>query len=308
MLIVLLAGCALSGCRSFPSRTLHPTGLIDAHSHLSSYGEDALGLLVRTGVTSVRDCGGDIEELRRWKAEIERGDRIGPRIYMAGPALEGPKDAKFRLTIETPGDAKKAVDYLASMRVDFIKTHNAIPREAYFSVLEEASRRRLRVASHLPKGVAAWEAVDAGVGSIEHAAESLLASPIYAGYAADVEEAMAWWESPQGDAAIKHIANKRVAVTPTLVTYAMMSELRRGTPAYEDRQRVLMFLIRLTGRLYSAGVIILAGSDFAGPELPLEPGKSLLDEIELLQKAGIPRDEALKSAGSNVIEWLEPIQ
>lgn len=308
MLACVLIGCLLTGCLSSPIRSPRSTELADAHTHLSWYGEESLTLLTNAGVTSVRDCGGDIEQLRRWKTEIAEGRRIGPRIYMSGPALDGPKDAKFRLTIRTPEEARTAVNYLARMQVDFIKTHNAISRDTYFAVLDEAKRQRLRVASHLPKGVAAWEAADAGVGSIEHAAESLLASPIYAGYATNVQEAMAWWDSPQGDAAIQHLANKRVAVTPTLVTYAEMSELRRGTPAYEDRQRVLVFLLRLTGRLYRAGVPILAGSDFAGSDLPLVPGKALLGEIELLKQAGIPDDEARKAAGPNIIEWLRRIK
>ncbi|MGH8759264.1 MAG: amidohydrolase family protein [Burkholderiales bacterium] len=266
-----------------------------------------MALLVAAGVTSVRDCGGDFETLQRWRREIAEGRRIGPIIYLSGPAVDGPKeDAKFRLTIATPDEAKRAVDSLAQMGVNFIKTHNAIPRDAYFAVLVEARRHNLRVASHLPKGVPAWEAADAGVGSIEHAAESLLASPIYAGYAADVEEAMAWWESAQGDAAIDHLARARVAVTPTLVTYAAFTEMRRGTPSYEPRQRVLAFLLKLTGRLYRAGVVILAGSDFASAEVPLVPGKSLLDEVALLEQAGLPRDEALKAAGSNIAEWLQP--
>lgn len=301
---ILAIGCTLSACIT-PPVVQDASGVVDAHSHLSLYGEGALALLVAANVTAVRDCGGDLAQLKQWKREIAEGRRIGPIIYLAGPALDGPKDAKFRLTISTPDEARNAVDYLARMNVDFIKTHNAVPRDAYFAVLEEAHRHNLRVASHLPKGVAAWEAADAGVGSIEHAAESLLASPIYAGYATNVDEAMAWWESPQGEAAIVRLARLHVAVTPTLVTYAAFTELRRGTPAYESRQRVLAFLIKLTGRLFRAGVVILAGSDFTSSDVPLVPGKSLRDEIALLQQAGLPRDEALKAAGSNIIEWLK---
>jgi imidazolonepropionase-like amidohydrolase len=297
--------CSDTGTLQHPQARQSPSGLWDAHTHLTWYGEDALRLLAQAGVTSVRDCGGDVATLKRWRSEIAAGKRIGPHIYFSGPALDGPKDAKFRLTVNTPEEGRRAVDDLAAQGVDFIKTHNAISRDTYFAVIAEAHRKHLKVTSHLPKGVPAWEAADAGVDGVEHAAESLLTSPIYAGYAKDADEAMAWWRSPQGDAAIRRLAQQRVAVTPTLVTYQAFTEMRRDTPAYEGRQRVMAFLLELTGRMYRAGVIILAGSDFASPDLPLRPGQSLLDEIALLEKAGLPRKAALAAAGSNVANWLK---
>lgn len=303
-LVAFALAAGLAACRTAPSPVQPVVGLVDAHSHLSWYGEAAMSQLAAAGVTAVRDCGGDIEQLRRWDAEVRNGTRVGPRIYMSGPAIDGPKDAKFRLTVGSVAEADMAVAYLAKQRVDFIKTHNALSRESYFAVLAAARRHGLRVASHLPKGVPAWEAADAGVGSIEHAAESLLASPIYAGYAADVDSAMTWWDSAAGGRAIERLRARGVAVTPTLVTYSSMSEFRKGTPAYEGRLRVLEFLLKLTGRLHRGGVMILAGSDFAGAELPMRPGTALLQEIELLQRAGLSEEEAHAAAGHNVLRWL----
>jgi imidazolonepropionase-like amidohydrolase len=282
-------------------------GLWDAHTHLSYYGEEGLGLLVARGVVAVRDCGGDTRQLKQWRDEISAGRRKGPRIYFSGPMLDGPKpDSRFRLVVNTPEDARRAVDELATMGVDFVKTHNAIPRDAYLAVLDQARRRGLRVASHLPKGVPAWEAADAGVGSVEHVAESLLASPIYAGYASNVDDAAAWWWSAAGDAAIAHLAKSGVVVTPTLVGFAAFAEMSRGTPEYETRRGGLAFLIELTGRLHRAGVRILAGTDFSSQTVPVVPGESLLKEIDLLQQAGLSRAEALAAAGSNISHWLEP--
>jgi hypothetical protein len=37
-------------------------------------------LLVSEGVTTVRDLGGDHEELLAWRRAIEAGTRIGPRL------------------------------------------------------------------------------------------------------------------------------------------------------------------------------------------------------------------------------------
>jgi hypothetical protein len=279
-------------------------GLWDAHTHLSYYGEAALDSLLAHGVVAVRDCGGDALELRRWRDEIAAGKRRGPRIYFSGPVIDGPKDARYRLTLTTPDQARAAVDSLAALGVDFIKTHNAVPRAAYFAVLREAKRRGLKVASHLPRGVPAWQAADSGASSIEHAAESMVSSPIYAGFATDVDQAITWWRSPAGDSAIAHLARTGVALAPTLVAYRA-GALRQQSPQMRDaRLRVLEFLKELTGRMHRAGVPILAGSDFATSLPLLAPGRSLREEIELLVESGLTRKEALAAATTTPQEWI----
>ncbi len=65
-------------------------GLIDLHVHVSKTRGSALGLFVANGVTTVRDMGGDYDEMRQWRREVAGGARIGPRILMPGPILESP--------------------------------------------------------------------------------------------------------------------------------------------------------------------------------------------------------------------------
>src|SRR5207253_1032208 len=67
-------------------------GLWDMHTHLSSWGADALATLVYYGVLTVRDLGGDLAQLDGWRAEIDRGTRVGPRIFRAGAFIDGPKE------------------------------------------------------------------------------------------------------------------------------------------------------------------------------------------------------------------------
>jgi imidazolonepropionase-like amidohydrolase len=64
-------------------------GLWDAHVHLCWKGESSLRKLVAYGVTAVRDLGGHLHELDAWRDEIESGSRVGPRIWRAGPMLNG---------------------------------------------------------------------------------------------------------------------------------------------------------------------------------------------------------------------------
>ena len=60
-------------------------GLIDMHTHVSKTRGSSLSLLVSAGVTTVRDLGGDHEELLAWRREIDAGARVGPRMLIAGP-------------------------------------------------------------------------------------------------------------------------------------------------------------------------------------------------------------------------------
>lgn len=63
-------------------------GLWDMHVHLAKAGASSLGLFIANGVTSVRDMGGDLAVVQRWRTEIDGGTRVGPRIRTAGPMLE----------------------------------------------------------------------------------------------------------------------------------------------------------------------------------------------------------------------------
>ena len=303
----VLSVLSLTGCSTPPERkaeAAEDSGLYDAHTHLSWWSEDALDSLTKYGIVGVRDLGGDLVQLKQWRDEIAAGKRKGPRIYLAGPHIDGPKENdSLRIIVRTPEEAIAAVDSLARAGVDLIKTHNKVPRDAYFAVLREAKVKGLKVASHLPEGVPAWEAADSGAASLEHTAESMLVSPMYAGYAKDLDEAMAWWRSPAGDSAIARLARTGVAVTPTLAAYLAFVHDAKNHADSVGRQEVFEFQKELTLRLHKAGVPILAGSDFATRDW-IPPGRTLLEEVQLLEESGLTKEEARAAAGENVRKWL----
>lgn len=305
-LAALLMGAPALGCHAGRIPAASPGhGFWDAHTHLSLYGADALDSLVAHRVIAVRDLGTDLEQTLQWREEVAAGRRRGPRIYTAGVILDGPKNGGTpRWVLNTPEDANRAVDSLALRGVDFVKTHNGLSRPVYFAVLRRARMHGLRVASHLPRTVPAWEAADSGAGSIEHAAESILASPLYAGYASTVDEAMAWWRSPAGDSALRRMARTGVAVTPTLALYAANVDRPASAQERDGRRRVLDFLLELTGRMYHSGIVLLGGSDVAHRESNVHPGSSLHAELEWLRRAGVPANAVMNAASRNVREWL----
>ena len=281
-------------------------GLWDAHAHLSWYGEGALDSMITYGVVGVRDVGGDALQLLQWRAEIQHGTRRGPMIFLAGPVIDGPKrNPQFRASARSVEEGRRIVDSLADLGVDFIKTHNGLAPEVYFAVVRQAHARNLKVASHLPRGVPAWMAVDSGVESIEHASESMLASPIYAGYATTVEEAKAWWRSAAGDTMLARLGRQHAVVDPTLVTYRAVAMSEPIGPSRDAWLDTFRFLKELTGRMQRAGITLLAGTDFVSPGGPVVPGRAVLEEIQLLEESGLSHREALAAASVNVVAWLQ---
>jgi hypothetical protein len=71
-------------------------GLWDMHVHtvfgnwLPRNEKITLPLFVANGITGVRDMGSDLDVIKQWRARIEAGRLLGPRIFMAGPMLDGP--------------------------------------------------------------------------------------------------------------------------------------------------------------------------------------------------------------------------
>ncbi len=157
-------------------------GLVDMHVHLTGAGEPAgsrefiLPLLLANGITTVRDMGGKVEYLKQLRSEIASGSRLGPQIFFTGPYLDGdPPAYQPSIVVQTPQEARDAVDRFSSEGVDFIKAQSRLNREAYFAIAEESRKRRIRFVGHVPDRVSALEASQAGQAGIEHLTGVLLA-------------------------------------------------------------------------------------------------------------------------------------
>ena len=155
-------------------------GLADMHVHLT--GEPAgsrefiLPLLLANGVTTVRDMGGNVEDLLRLRNEVTSGIRPGPQIFFTGPYLDGdPPAYQPSIVVKSATEARAGVDRLAIQGVDFIKTQSRLNREAYFAIADESRQLHIRFVGHVPDRVSASEASQAGQASIEHLTGILLA-------------------------------------------------------------------------------------------------------------------------------------
>lgn len=280
-------------------------GLWDMHGHLTDATEDAFPLLVMNGITGVRDLGGDLALIDRWRSEIQNGRRTGPRIVRAGPFVDGPKEGVTnRLTVTAPEDARRAVHELSASGVDFIKVHNALPREAFFALMEEARREHIPVAVHLPIGVSSAEASDAGAASLEHI-ETINESALWRPGATvtTVEEAVDDNLGQAGQDLFQLLASNGTWYVPTLVAYERGFVLWSNDPeALKPRLDVHQKHLLLVQMMHAAGVQIMAGSDFS--DWGMVPGVDLHNELALLVEAGLSPLQALQAATLNPAKFL----
>jgi imidazolonepropionase-like amidohydrolase len=308
-------------------------GLWDMHTHLAT--EDGL-LNLAAGITSARDLGNDSDFITSFKRQIEAGEAIGPRIVLAG-LVDGPGPFKGPTNIlaDNEEEARKAVDFFAGRNYEGLKIYSSIKPELVPVLTSYAHQRGLRVSGHIPAGMRAEQAVDAGYDEIQHANMLLLnfmpdvtdtRTPARftepAKRAADLD-----LQSPEVRAFIEKLRAKNIVVDPTLAlfenlltaragsmspTYAMVADrfppqvrryfLTGGLPVPEgmdERYRKSFAKMQeLVRELHRAGVKVVAGTDALA-------GFSLHRELELYAEAGIPNAEVLRMATLTPAEILK---
>ncbi|HEY0585368.1 MAG TPA: amidohydrolase, partial [Pseudoduganella sp.] len=141
-----------------PGKYLMP-GLWDTHVHfgggpaLIDENKQLLGLYLAHGITTVRDCAGDLSDtVLDWRDLINQGKLVGPTILASGPKLEGYKPLwKGTIEVGTPEEVSKALDYLQSRSVDFVKiTENTMTPEIFLEAVRQAKARSMQTSGHLP--------------------------------------------------------------------------------------------------------------------------------------------------------------
>ncbi len=148
-------------------------GLWDMHVHPNR--EEDLKLYIANGVIGIRIMWGNPIHLS-WREEIKQGERTGPKMYMAGPIIEGTPPKAFSRVVSVEGrrivDKKKQAYAAVADQVeegyDFIKVYNNLPKPAYQAIIKAAKKEGVAVAGHIPFEVGLMEALKQGQKSIEH--------------------------------------------------------------------------------------------------------------------------------------------
>jgi imidazolonepropionase-like amidohydrolase len=146
-------------------------GLWDMHVHAAREGRARYfwPLFLAHGVTGVREMGSYLDTLVLWRRTLERHPAAGPRVIWSSPMLDGsPASWTHAIALTSAAQARATVDSMHARGFDFLKVYERLPRDVYLAVAEQAARRGVPFAGHLPDGVDPVTAAEAGQRSIEH--------------------------------------------------------------------------------------------------------------------------------------------
>lgn len=289
-------------------------GLWDMHAHFEQVEWGPVYLAA--GVTTVRDVGNEFEFITSVRDAIKSGRGLGPRILLAGIIDGDSPTALGIIRANTPDEARVVVNRYHDAGFNQIKIYSSMKPDILKIITAEAHRLGMTVTGHVPNGMNAIQAVEAGMDQINHIQylPNVLLPKDFKPQQGVVPKID--FDSPEAKRTIQFFKDHNTVFDPTLVVfdwylhpsdvpfaqfepgaaklprelYAPINNV--GLPperAAFGRDRMKMFL-DVTGALHRAGLNIVAGTD------QVVPGHSLRREIELYVQAGFTPMEAIQAA------------
>ncbi len=314
-------------------------GLAEMHSHIPttnsddfSYLQDVMWLYLANGVLNVRGMIGHPSHLVL-KEKIEKGEIVGPRIFAAGPSLNGD-------SVEDAVAGNRMVKEQAKAGYDHLKLHPGLDMPKFMAISTTAKAEGIKFGGHVSLDVGLEQSLLNGYRSIEHMdgyIEALIAEkerldPQIAGpFSMLLVKEVDYSKLPAMiDLTLEHEA--WIAPTLTLFErffgYIPADEFRlapemKYMPGLQVQQWVnqkkmleaqgilkeenvlpyLEFRKELLMKLHQSGVPIIMSSD--SPQVFNVPGFSIHHEIAAMQDAGMSAYEILKSGSVNVAKYFE---
>jgi imidazolonepropionase-like amidohydrolase len=280
-------------------------GLWDMHVHfgggpgLVEENQALLPLYIAYGITTIRDCSGDIpEQVLTWRDEIASGALFGPNLFSSGPKIEGIKPI-WKGTLETGSraDVDAAIAKLKGLRVDFVKiTDSTLDPQLFLYAVSQARAAGLNVSGHIPMALTVKQALDAGISSIEHIDYAFKAgakheAEIVSDFAADridrteAERRIdADFDKTTAMEAYRDLARRHVFVTPTLNGSRILAFLDQDAHANDPYLAYIGPQLRKT---YEWRIQRAAKADAAGIAWRHAHYARLAAVVPLLQEAGV---------------------
>lgn len=300
-------------------------GLWDNHQHFSA-NDGSLDLA--NGITSARDMANDLEDFPARVARFDAGTELGPRVFKAGIIDgTGPLAGPTRMRVDTAAEALKDVTWYADHGYGQIKIYSSVKPELVPLIADAAHARGLRVSGHVPAFMSARMFIEAGADEIQHMNFFVLnflfdrvkdtrGTTRFTEVREHVHELSP--DNPQVQEFVGFMKAHHTVLDPTMSVFESMfcgdpagpppglakivlrfpAQVRRnqlsGALAMPKDKEALYKeafpqMLRLLKRLSDAGITIVPGTDALS-------GYTLLHELELYARAGIPPAQVLRMA------------
>jgi hypothetical protein len=246
--------------------------------------------------------------------------------------LEGrsPFSSSNGILVDSLDEAKRAVDWYAQRGYPQLKIYNSFPKQILRETVDYAHSRGMRVSGHVPAFMRASEVVEQGFDEVQHINQVMLNFLVTPEtetrtierfrLPADKVDGLDFDAKAVQDF-IAMLASRETVIDPTLATFDFMQqrdgELAAAYAAIADHmppdvrrnfsvgsmdipdpetdaryKRSYAKMVEFVGRLYRAGVPLVAGTDQL-------PGFTLQAELALYVKAGLTPAQAIQVATRN---------
>jgi len=287
-------------------------GLWDMHAHL--YQTEFGPTYLAAGITTARDVGNDIETATALRDAAKEKRGLGPRMFLAGYIDGKNEEHTFDIQVETPEEARAAVQHYKNAGYEQLKIRNKVKLETLKVICDEAHRLGMTVTGHVPDGMNALQAVEAGMDQLNHI--NYVVTGFFPRRDRNNPPLTINLNSANVVNALKFFKEHGTVIDPTAAVLELMIRPRnvpiesfepgltkvpaeltvqinqKGESADEAEglRMVLDVWLKITGALHKAGVPIVAGTDVG------VPGHTLHRELELYVKAGFTPLEAIQAA------------
>ena len=266
------------------------------------------------------------------KQKIENGEITGPRIFAAGPSLNGN-------TVTSPESGREMVKDQKSKGYDHLKIHPGLDMERFIAIAEAAKKENIKIGGHVPLDVGLENTIKYGYHSNEHMdgyIEAMISDTSYL----DQEKAgpfsmnlTSQIDMQKLPSLVKLTKDYNVFIAPTLSLFdryfgyipaeelSKADEMKYLPKSLIDQWKSQKMKLEGTGQLseeivkpyllarqqilmalHRENVSILLSSD--SPQVFNVPGFSIHHEIKSMENAGMSSYEILKSGTRNVAAYF----
>jgi imidazolonepropionase-like amidohydrolase len=295
--------------------------------------------LLSAGITTIRDMGAPLDDIVRLREAAASGSLVGPRVFIAGPLMEGPTPIQLGLIVDlfSEPQAREEIKTLKQHGVDYVEVDTTLTPELYWAIADEAKRQELPLVGHIPAKISAWDLPKAHQTDVEHLGgrffnvlvacssdEDYFAKQMASTYdtilksltekkpiiepqfKADFDQRLLeTFDEHKAQRLFQMYAKNHIAQTPTLHVLKTLWQTNKERNQLDDHDieagnRIFTKDLEIVGNMKKDRVPILAGTD--GPYA--EGGEALHDELQLLVEAGLTPLQAIQAASRDAAQEM----